>query len=77
MVAQLFFGAWLLPLGYLLYKSGMVPRAIGILIVLDFLAVMIWFLQYFFLPDNRLLSYPGQRHDLLLRSQASADAGPA
>ena len=59
MVAQLFFGTWLLPLGYLLYKSRIVPRAIGILIILDFFAVMIWFLQYFFLPDYRLLSYPG------------------
>ena len=28
MMAQLFFGAWLLPLGYLVYRSGFLPRAV-------------------------------------------------
>jgi hypothetical protein len=59
MVAQLFFGTWLLPLGYLLYKSHLVPRLLGVLIILDFFGVLIWFFQYFFLPDYGVLSYPG------------------
>jgi hypothetical protein len=29
-IAQLFFGLWLLPLGYLVYRSGMFPRALGV-----------------------------------------------
>jgi hypothetical protein len=29
LIAQIFFGLWLLPLGYLVYKSGGFPRAIG------------------------------------------------
>jgi hypothetical protein len=59
MIAQLFFGTWLLPLGYLLYKSRLVPRPLAVLILLDFFGVIIWFLQYFFLPDYGVLSYPG------------------
>jgi hypothetical protein len=59
MIAQLFFGTWLLPLGYLLYKSRLVPRLLGILIIIDFFGVLIWFFQYFFLPDYGVLSYPG------------------
>jgi hypothetical protein len=59
MIAQLFFGTWLLPLGYLLYKSRLVPRFLAVLIVLDFFGVLIWFFQYFFLPDYGVLSYPG------------------
>jgi hypothetical protein len=59
MIAQLFFGTWLLPLGYLLYKSGLVPRLLAVLIILDFFGVLIWFFQYFLLPDYGALSYPG------------------
>jgi hypothetical protein len=32
LIAQIFFGLWLLPLGYLVYRSGFVPRAIGVLL---------------------------------------------
>jgi hypothetical protein len=28
-VAQIFYGLWLLPLGYLVYRSGYFPRALG------------------------------------------------
>jgi hypothetical protein len=59
MIAQLFFGTWLLPLGYLLYKSRLVPRVLAVLIILDFFGVLIWFFQYFLLPDYGVLSYPG------------------
>ncbi len=33
-VAQIFFGGYLLPLGYLVYRSGMFPRALGIILAL-------------------------------------------
>ncbi len=29
--AQVFFGLWLAPLGYLAYKSGLFPKALGVL----------------------------------------------
>jgi hypothetical protein len=33
LVAQIFFGAWLVPLGYLVVRSGWVPRAFGYALV--------------------------------------------
>jgi len=57
--AQVFFCAWLFPLGYLVYKSGFLPRLLGILLVLDGFAVLIWFLQAFLLPDYPQIRYPG------------------
>ncbi len=57
--AQVFFGAWLFPLGYLVYKSGFLPRFLGILLIADGIAVGIWFLQAFLLPDYPAIRYPG------------------
>ncbi len=56
--AQLFFCAWLVPLGLLLLRSGLVPRALGWLVLIDAVAVASWFLQAMLLPDRRELSYP-------------------
>jgi hypothetical protein len=56
--AQLFFGAWTLPLGYLVYKSGFLPKALGVMLMLDCLAVLVWFFQFFFLPGFPAISYP-------------------
>jgi hypothetical protein len=58
-IAQIFFAAWLLPLGYLVYKSRFLPRVLGILLILDFFGVLIWFFQFFLFPDYEVLSYPG------------------
>ena len=57
--AQLFFGTWLFPLGYLVYKSRSLPRFLGVLLILDGIAVMIWFLQALLLPDYGAITYPG------------------
>ncbi|MDR3470544.1 MAG: DUF4386 domain-containing protein [Devosia sp.] len=57
--AQLFFGTWLFPLGYLVYKSGILPRFLGVLLVLDGIAVLIWFVQALLLPDYPAIRYPG------------------
>ncbi len=57
--AQLFFGTWLFPLGYLVYKSGYLPRFLGVLLVLDGIAVLVWFLQALLLPDYPAIHYPG------------------
>jgi hypothetical protein len=57
--AQLFFGTWLFPLGYLVYKSGILPRFLGVLLVLDGIAVLVWFLQALLLPDYPAIHYPG------------------
>ncbi|MBT8224124.1 MAG: DUF4386 domain-containing protein [Dactylosporangium sp.] len=33
LIAQIFFGLWLLPLGYLIATSGMLPRVLGVLLM--------------------------------------------
>ena len=58
-ISQLFFGAWLIPLGYLVYRSGFLPRLLGVLLIIDFFGVMSRFLQFFLLPEYELISYPG------------------
>jgi Domain of unknown function (DUF4386) len=57
--AQLFFGAWLFPLGYLVYRSRFLPRLLGVLLLLDGVAVLIWFLQALLLPAHHAISTPG------------------
>ncbi len=56
--AQLFFGTWLFPLGYLVYKSGFLPRFLGVILMLDGIGVLIWFLQVLLLPGYPAISYP-------------------
>jgi hypothetical protein len=34
----MFFGLWLLPLGYLVFKSGFFPKVLGVLLIIGFLA---------------------------------------
>jgi hypothetical protein len=58
-IAQIFFSAWLLPLGYLVYKSRFLPKWLGLLLILDFFGNMSWFLQVFLLPDYKIIAYPG------------------
>ncbi|HEY5556264.1 DUF4386 domain-containing protein [Acetobacterium sp.] len=58
-IAQIFYGTWLLPLGYLVYKSGFLPKWLGILLIADFFGVMIWFFQFFLLPGYDIITYPG------------------
>ena len=57
--AQLFSCTWLFPLGYLIYKSKFLPRFLGVLIMLDGIAVLIWFLQAILLPAYPAISCPG------------------
>jgi hypothetical protein len=57
--AQLFYSAWLFPLGYLVYKSGFLPRFLGVLLILDGIANLFWFLRALLLPDYPALNYPG------------------
>jgi hypothetical protein len=34
LIAQIFFGLWLLPMGYLVFKSGFIPKIVGVLLVI-------------------------------------------
>ncbi|GAH56723.1 unnamed protein product [marine sediment metagenome] len=57
--AILSFGPWLIPAGYLVYKSGYFPRILGVLVILAGFGLLIEGLQYFLLPDYEVISYPG------------------
>ena len=65
LIAQIFFSVWLLPLGYLVYKSRFLPKFLGLLLILDFFGNMSWFLQGFLLPDYKILAYPGNAISLI------------
>lgn len=58
-IAQIFYGTWLFPLGYLVYKSGFLPKWLGILLMVDCVGVLIWFSQFFLLPGVDIITYPG------------------
>lgn len=58
-IAQIFFGTWLFPLGYLVYKSEFLPKWLGMLLMADSVAVLIWFFQFFLLPGYEIIIYPG------------------
>jgi hypothetical protein len=51
-------GAWLFPLGYLVYKATFPPRFLGLPLLLDGVVILFWFLQVTLLPDYPALSYP-------------------
>jgi len=57
--AQLFYGTWLFPLGYLIFKSGILPRLLGALLVLDGIGILIWFLQDMLWPAYSAIAVPG------------------
>jgi hypothetical protein len=57
-IAQIPFGVWLLPLGYLVFKSGFLPKILGILLIVDCFTLLISVLQHFLLPNCVVISYP-------------------
>ena len=51
LAAQVFFGLWLAPLGYLAYKSGLFPKALGVLLGAGAVCYLVDVLVAFLLPD--------------------------
>jgi len=49
--AQVFFGLWLAPLGYLAYRSGLFPKALGIVLILAAACYLVDLLAAFLVPD--------------------------
>ncbi len=58
LVEALFYGVWLFPLGYLVIKSGFIPKIIGILLIMDGASLMICLVQMWFFPEYKKLTYP-------------------
>lgn len=55
-ISQIFFATWLLPLGYLVYKSGFLPRILGIVIMVHFVGWLATFFQFFLFPGLQALT---------------------
>ncbi len=51
LIAQIFFGLWLVPLGYLAYKSGMFPKALGVALIAGGACYLLGMLAVFLIPD--------------------------
>jgi hypothetical protein len=50
LVVQIFWGLWLFPFGYLVFKSGILPRALGILLMLGCFGYLINFIGRVLFP---------------------------
>ena len=57
MVAQLFYGAWLFPLGYLVYKSGFLPKILGIVLMVHCFTWLSTVFQSFLFPGFVAITY--------------------
>ena len=52
LIAQIFFGLWLVPLGYLAYKSaGWFPKWFGVLLIVGGVCYLVDLLAAFLVPD--------------------------
>ncbi|TME86473.1 MAG: DUF4386 domain-containing protein [Chloroflexi bacterium] len=51
LIASIFFGLWLVPLGYLAYKSGWFPKALGVTLIVGGACYLVDMLAAFLLPD--------------------------
>jgi hypothetical protein len=51
LIAQIFFGLWLVPLGYLAYKSAMFPKALGVVLIVGGACYLVGMLAVFLVPD--------------------------
>jgi len=52
LVAQIFFGLWLVPLGFLAYRSAMFPKVLGIGLMIGAAGYLIGLLAVFLVPDG-------------------------
>ena len=50
-IAHIFWGLWLFPLGYLVFKSGFLPKVIGVLLIIAGLGYLVDFTLFFLFPD--------------------------
>jgi len=53
--ATMYWGVWLLPMGRLVYKSGFLPRLLGVLVIIAGCSYVIDSFAYFFFPHQAAL----------------------
>lgn len=54
-IAGIFFGLWLFPMGYLVFKSTYIPKIIGLLLMVTCLGYLIDFTTFFLFPDFKII----------------------
>ena len=57
-IAGIFFGLWLVPLGYLAFKSGMFPKVLGIVLVVGGIGYLFDTLATFVAPELTAMIHP-------------------
>jgi hypothetical protein len=65
LILQIFWGLWLFPFGYLVYKSGFLPKVLGVLLMIGCIGYLISFIGhttfpgYGKMPIARYITLPG------------------
>lgn len=57
-IAQVPYGVWLFPLGYLVLKSKFLPTILGTLLIADGICQFVYVCQRLILPDLAVIAYP-------------------
>jgi len=57
LISQLFYGAWLFPLGYLVFKSGFLPKILGIVLMVHCFTWLSTFFQSLLFPGFVAITY--------------------
>jgi hypothetical protein len=57
-IAQVPYGIWLFPLGYLVLKSGFLPKILGYLLIADGICQFVYVCQRLIFPDLGIIAYP-------------------
>lgn len=57
MIAQIFYGAWLFPLGYTVFKSGFLPKILGVVLMIHCATWLLTSLQFFLFPGFTAITY--------------------
>jgi len=50
-IATIFWGLWLFPMGYLVFKSGYIPRILGVWLILGGFGYLIYVVTFIFFPS--------------------------
>ncbi len=50
-MVQFYWGLWLIPFGYLVYRSGFIPRILGVLLILNGIAYILLCFTFLLFPD--------------------------
>ena len=57
MIAQIFYSTWLLPLGYLVFKSGFLPKVLGIVLMVHCITWLMTTFQFFLFPGFNAITF--------------------